>query len=166
MTRTTLPFSRILDPGYPRVRSKGSAEEVEDRGELSGLERESILEIALLMAIANGSTSPEEHSAIVALVTHLEGKEPLPGALSTKLDSIDKRGLGVTVEERVRAIAKTLRRALARELAYKAAYAIRVADLESNPDEENLADLLVDALRLDEVAPDLENEVNEALMTA
>jgi len=118
------------------------------------------------MAVANGSTSPEEHTTIVALVTHLEGKEPLPGTLSTKFGSIEKRGLGVSVEERVRAIAKPLRRALARELAYKAAYAIRVADLESNPDEENLADLLVEALHLDEVAPDLENEVNEALMTA
>ena len=55
---------------------------------------------------------------------------------------------------------------IAREIAYKAAYAIRVSDLESNPDEENLADLLIEALGLDEVAPDLENEVNEALMTA
>lgn len=118
------------------------------------------------MATANGSTSPEELASLAELVGHLEGKKPLPGALSTRLQSIEHRGIGTTVEERVHAIAKTLRRPLARELAYKAAYAIRVADLESNPDEEDLADLLIEALDLDDVAPDLENEVNEALMTA
>jgi tellurite resistance protein len=167
VTRTSLPFSRILDRSYPREGPKiAPGNEVDDRGELSGLERESVLEIALLMATANGSTSPEELASLADLVGHLEGTKPLPGALSTRLRSIELRGLGGTVEERVRAIAKTLRRALARELAYKAAYAIRVSDLESNPDEEDLADLLVEALELDEVVPDLENEVNEALMTA
>lgn len=162
MTRTTLPFSRILDRSYPRARAKTDA--ADDRAELSGLEREGILEIAMLMATANGSTSPEELSSLADLVGHLDGKKPLPGVLSTKLTSIEQRGIGGTVEERVQAIAKTLRRALARELAYKAAYAIRVADLESNPEEEDLADLLIEALSLDEVAADLENEVNEALM--
>jgi hypothetical protein len=166
VTRTSLPFSRILDRSYPRERPKQADGDHDDRGELSGLERESVLEIALLMATANGSTSPEELSSLADLMGHLEGKRPLSGALTTKLSAIELRGLGGTVEERVRAIAKTLRRALARELAYKAAYAIRVSDLESNPDEEDLADLLIEALNLDEVAADLENEVNEALMTA
>ena len=166
MTRTTLPFSRILARSFPRERPKAATGETADRGELSGLERESVLEIAMLMATANGSTSPEELASLADLVGHLEGKKPLPGTLSTKMSSIEQRGLGATVEERVRAIAKTLRRSLARELAYKAAYAIRVADLESNPDEEDFADLLIEALELDELAADLENEVNEALMTA
>ncbi len=166
MTRTTLPFSRILDRSCPRERKKTPPSETDERGELAGLERESLLEIALLMATANGSMSPEELASLADLVAHLEGKKPLPGALSTRLQSIELRGLGTTVEERVRAIAKTLHRPLARELAYKAAYAIRVADLESNPDEEDLADLLIEALDLDDVAGDLENEVNEALMTA
>jgi tellurite resistance protein len=168
VTRTSLPFSRILDQSCPRERPKAASQGAgaDDRGDLSGLEREGVLEIALLMATANGSTSPEELASLADLLGHLEGKQPLPGVLSKKLGSIEQRGLGSTVDERVRAIAKTIPRPLARELAYKAAYAIRVADLESNPEEEDMADLLIEALDLDGVAADLENEVNEALMTA
>ena len=118
------------------------------------------------MATANGSTSADELSSLSDLLGHLEGTAPLPGALAKKMTSIEQRGVGATADERVRAIAKTLPRALARELAYKAAYAIRVADLESNPEEEDMADLLIEALGLDGIAADLENEVNEALMTA
>jgi hypothetical protein len=172
VTRTTLPFARILDRSLERRRGttdgayRNTAEtaDLHDRRELDAAEREAVLEIALLMATANGSTSPEELSSLGDLVAHLEGTHPSPGALSTKMNAIEKRGIGGTVEERVRAIAATLRRVLARELAYKAAYAIRVSDLESNPDEEDLADLLIDALELGEHAADLENEVNEALM--
>ena len=41
-----------------------------------------------------------------------------------------------------------------------------MSNLESNPDEEDLADLLIEGPSLDDIAADLENEVNEALMTA
>jgi hypothetical protein len=165
VTRTSLPFSRILDRTRPREPGNAGPDAGnDDRSELTGLERESVLEIALLMATANGTTSPEELASLADLVGHFDGKKPQPGALSKKLAGIEQRGIGTTVEERVHAIAKTLRRPLARELAYKAAYAIRVGDLESNPDEEDLSDLLVEALHLDEVAGDLESEVNEALI--
>lgn len=54
---------------------------------------------------------------------------------------------------------------MAREPAYKAAYAIRVGDLESNPDEEELGEILVEALGLGDLTADLESEVvNEALV--
>ena len=175
MTRTTLPFARILDCSLERRKTpqdgayRASARPsdvpgVDDRRALDAAERDSVLEIALLMATANGSTSPEELSSLADLVAHLEGARPLPGQLSTKLNAIEKRGIGGTVEERVRAIAATLTRLLPRELAYKAAYAIRVSDLESNPAEEDLADLLIEVLALDDLSADLENEVNEALM--
>lgn len=175
MTRTTLPFARILDCSLERRKTPrdgahrasagpSDAPGVDDRRALDAAERDSVLEIALLMATANGSTSPEELSSLADLVAHLEGARPLPGQLSTKLNAIEKRGIGGTVEERVRAIAATLTRLLPRELAYKAAYAIRVSDLESNPDEEDLADLLIEVLALDDLSADLENEVNEALM--
>lgn len=172
MTRTTLPFARILDRSLERrkspqeaaYRASAGAADVDDRRELDPAERDSVLEIALLMATANGSTSPEELSSLADLVAYLEGSRPLPGQLSTKMNAIEQRGIGGTVEERVRAIAATLHRLLPRELAYKAAYAIRVSDLESNPDEEDLADLLIEVLALDDLAADLENEVNEALM--
>jgi tellurite resistance protein len=180
VTRTTLPFARILDPALDRApkdaldrrktpqeaayRAAAGEVGVDDRSALTPAERDSVLEIALLMATANGSTSPDELSSLADLVAHLEGARPAPGQLSTKMNAIEKRGIGGTVEERVRAIAATLQRRLPRELAYKAAYAIRVSDLESNPDEEDLADLLIEVLALDDLAADLENEVNEALM--
>ncbi|MDB4938917.1 MAG: hypothetical protein JWP87_5889 [Labilithrix sp.] len=164
MTRTTLPFGRILDGSQDRHSSAGTGENA-DRHALDAAEREAVLEIALLMATANGSTSPEELASLGDLVAHLEGKRPGPGELSTKMNAIEQRGVGGTIEERVRAIAATLKRGLARELAYKAAYTIRVSDLESNPDEEDLADLLIEALELGDLAADLENEVNEALMS-
>lgn len=123
-----------------------------------------MIEVALLMASANGDTSPEELDSVADLVGHLRGKRPLPGQLSTLMAAIEKRGLGSSVEERVRAIASSLKRPVARELAYKAAYAIRVSDLESNPDEEDLGEILVDALKLGDLAADLESEVNEALI--
>jgi tellurite resistance protein len=176
VTRTTLPFARILDCSLERRKtpqdgayraSAGPSDPpagVDDRRALDPAERDSVLEIALLMATANGSTSPEELASLADLVAHLEGARPLPGQLSTKLNAIEQRGIGGTVEERVRAIAATLTRLLPRELAYKAAYAIRVSDLESNPDEEDLADLLIEVLALDDLSADLENEVNEALM--
>jgi hypothetical protein len=157
VTRTTLPFARILDCSLERHAASAHAA-------LDAAERDAVLEIALLMATANGSTSPEELSSLGDLMAHLEGKRPGAGELSTKMNAIEKRGIVGTVEERVRAIAASLRRELARELAYKAAYAIRVSDLESNPDEEDLADLLIEALALGDLAADLENEVNQALM--
>jgi tellurite resistance protein len=161
VTRTSLPFARILDVTIPRAKS---GEEKPDRSALSDAEKECVVEIALLMATANGDTSPEELESVADLVAHVRGKRPMPGQLGALLATIEKRGLGSSVEERVRAIATSLTRPLARELAYKAAYAIRVADLESNPDEEDLSEILVDALGLSDLAPDLESEVNEALI--
>ena len=86
--------------------------------------------------------------------------EELVAAISAVFTSL----VGRMVLGRVQRIAATLTRLLPRELAYKAAYAIRVSDFESNPAEEDLADLLIEVLALDDLAADLENEVNEALM--
>jgi hypothetical protein len=162
VTRTTLPFDRILNLAIARARAAGSDDV--DRSPLSAAEIESVLEIALTMATANGNTSPEELDSLADLVAHLRGKRPGPGELGGIMNAIQARDVSASVEERVKVIAKTLHRSVARELAYKAAYAIRVADLESNPDEEELGEILVEALALGDLAADLENEVNEALI--
>ena len=176
MTRTTLPFARILDLTIVRATPAGdSLEQVpyrtpaesaaaQDRSALKDDEKDSVIEVAMLMATANGDTSPDELASLADLVAHLLGNRPASGQLTTWMTAIEKRGLGGSAEERVRAIATTLKRPLARELAYKAAYAIRVSDLEANPDEEDLGDILVEALELGELVADLESEVNEALI--
>ena len=167
MTRTSLPFARILDLAIERPQSDAATPYravVDDRGALNETERESVLEIALLMATANGTTSPDELDSLADLVAYLRDKRPQPGELGTIMKAIYARDVSASVEERVRVVAATLPRRLARELAYKAAYAIRVGDLESNPDEEELTEILVEALGLGDLAADLENEVNEALI--
>lgn len=176
MTRAALPFARILDaslarPASPAPAAQGEAyrapagsPDANDRGPLTAAEREIVLEIAVLMASANGATSLEEVDSLTALVAHLRGKRPQPGELGAVLRRVEERGASASVEERVRALAATLPRWVARELAYKAAYAVRVADLESNPDEEELGEILVEALQLGDLAADLESEVNEALI--
>jgi len=170
VTRTTLPFARILDPAQStqaRTKSDDAAPDravVDDRGPLNQTERESLLEIALLMATANGATSPDELDSLADLVEHLRGKRPQPGELGTIMQAILARDVSASVEERVRVVAATMPRTLARELAYKAAYAIRVGDLESNPDEEELSEILVEVLGLGDLAADLESEVNEAMI--
>jgi len=170
VTRTTLPFARILDPAQStqaRTKSDDAAPDravVDDRGPLNQTERESLLEIALLMATANGATSSDELDSLADLVEHLRGKRPQPGELGTIMQAILARDVSASVEERVRVVAATMPRTLARELAYKAAYAIRVGDLESNPDEEELSEILVEVLGLGDLAADLESEVNEAMI--
>lgn len=167
MTRTTLPFARILNPTIARAKSDDATPYravIDDRGELNETERESVLEIALLMATADGTTSPDELDSLADLVEHLRGKRPQPGELGTIMKTIYARDVSASVEERVRVVVATLPRRLARELAYKAAYAIRVGDLESNPDEEELGEILVEVLGLGDLAADLENEVNEAMI--
>ena len=119
------------------------------------------------MATANGSTSPEELASLADLVGHLEGKKPLPGALSTRLGvhraaRPGRHGRGARPRDRQDAAQGVSRASSPTRRRTRSAS----SDLESNPDEEDLADLLVEALELDEIAADLENEVNEALMTA
>ena len=100
------------------------------------------LELAFLMANANGDASPDELEAFRALVTHLRPDADI-GALLEELG--DKLGAG-SIGERVRAAAANLTRETARERAYKAVYAVAVFDLETNPDERELEDLILEVL--------------------
>ena len=56
----------------------------------------------------------------------------------------DKLGGAASIGERVRAAAANLSRATARELAYKAVYAVAVFDLETNPEERELENLVIE----------------------
>lgn len=127
---------------------------------LTSDEIDPVLEIAYAMANANGHASFDELESFRALVKHVS-----PGAEMTKL--LDALGAAFdkaeSVEERVRAAAAKLGRPEAREAAYKAAYTIAVFDLETNEEERDLDDLLVEVLGLSSRVNDLEAEVNEAL---
>lgn len=168
MPRRNIPFDRILAPGHPVAQRGGAtyrvaAEEAYD-GTLEPSERDAIFEIAALMANASGTLSLDEASALVDLVSHLQGERASITDVGQLLRAAERRRGEETVEERVRGLASVLRRQVVRELAYKAAYAIRVSDLEANDAEADLDALLVEVLDLDDAAGELTSQVNEALL--
>ncbi len=127
---------------------------------LRGDEIQAVIEIAYAMAYANGDASFEELEAFRALVKHLRADARM-GELLDELGAAFERA--ESIEQRVREAATRLARPAAREAAYKAAYTIAVYDLETNEEERDLDDLLVEILELGSRVDDLEREVNEAL---
>jgi tellurite resistance protein len=129
----------------------------------AGLGREEIdavFEIAYAMANADGSASFDELESFRALVKHLQPNAnvaDLLDALSARFDAAE------SIEARVRDAAARLTRLEARDAAYKAAYTIAVFDLETNEEERELDDLLIEVLGLSTRADDLEAQVNDAL---
>ena len=143
MTERTLDFGKILG-----------------NGSLRGEEIDATFELAFLMAKADGDASFDELESFRALVKHLQ-----PSAkMAELLDSLDERlDAAESIEDRARACVKKLERPEAREAAYNAVYTLAVYDLETNEEERDLDDLLVEILELGPRVDDLEREVNEAL---
>lgn len=155
MTKRTANFARVLSSS-----NAGSGEAGSDKGPLHGAEIDAVIELAYLMANADGDASFDELDSFRQLVKHLKPDakiSDLLDSLSAKLDKAE------SIEERVRAAAKDLARPAARELGYKAAYTIAIFDLETNEEERDLDDLLVEVLGLSGRVDELEAEVNEAL---
>jgi hypothetical protein len=147
MTKRTPNFARVLPPTAEPLR----AEEID-----------AIIELAFLMANADGQASFDELDSFRALVKHFRPSAemtPLLDDLSAKLDAAD------SLSDRARKVSATLARPASRDAAYKAVYTIAVFDLETNEEERDLDDLLVETLSLGDRVDDLEREVNEALST-
>ena len=131
-------------------------------GALEGTEGDAVIELAFLMANANGDASPDELEALRALIKHVDPRANV-GATIEKLD--DALGSAESIGDRVRAAAANLSRPRARELAYKAVYAIAVYDLETNMEERELEEMVIDALKLDDKrAHELGLETTHALL--
>lgn len=152
MTKRTPNFARVLAPSTSPNADSGGA--------LQPSEIDAIFEIAYAMANANGHASFDELDSFRTLVKHLR-----PGAdLGVLLDALGAAFDGAeSIETRVRAAAANLGRAAAREAAYKIAYTVAVFDLETNEEERDLDELLIDVLGLSARVDELEAEVNEAL---
>jgi hypothetical protein len=145
MTQRTLNFAAVLGPA----------------SELTPAEIDGVLALGYAMANANGHASFDELESVRALAKHVR-----PGvAVATILDGLASALDGAeSIGDYVRAVAARLERDVAREAAYKAAYAIAVFDLETNEDERELDDLLIEVLKLSSRVDQLEADVNEALM--
>lgn len=166
MAKRTPNFERILSPSPPRAAAadsartayRSAADGLHGAVALTAAEIDAVLDIAWAMATANGELNVEEHTAYAALVRHLRPEVAVRRFLAD-------RPAWDGDEEYVRKAAARLLTRTARETAYKAAYVIRVIDLESNTDEEVVDALLVEVLDLGDAAGDLAFEVNDALAT-
>lgn len=155
MDRRSPNFARILAPASQR----GDGDFASLRGEEIG----AVFELAFMMANANGDASIDELESFRALVKYLDPNANVANLLDELGERLDK---AESFEERVRSVAGHLARKTARELAYKAVYAVAVFDLETNPDERDLEDLIVEVLGLPEArANELALEVTQALST-
>ncbi|CAN5305866.1 hypothetical protein BH09MYX1_BH09MYX1_15010 [soil metagenome] len=129
--------------------------------ELLESEIDAVLEIAYAMATANGHASFDELESFRALATYLKpgaGVSEILDALAAAFDASE------SMEHQVRGAASRLSRTVAQDAAYKAAYTVAVFDLETNEDERELDDLLIEVLALDGRVDALEVAVNEALV--
>lgn len=132
--------------------------------DLSDAERQAVLEIAYLAVAADHSIHADEEKALRAIARKLDAQRG-----STEVDVLFRNiGVGLTrdtADERLRRAATGLTSQAARALAYKAAYAVSLADLAS-ADEEFEFDLqLIDALGLPQSDVDrLTEEVQKALL--
>lgn len=129
---------------------------------LSPGEVDAVLAIGYAMANANGDASFDELESFRALVKHLKSDASVMETLDALSERLEAAG---SVEELARAAAAQLPSAAGREAAYKAACTIAVFDLETNEEERELDDVLVEILGLSDRAGDLELEVNTALST-
>lgn len=143
MTKRSPNFARVLGTGT-----------------LGREEITAVFELAYAMANADGSASFDELDTFRALVKHLQPSAnvaDLLDGLSAKFDRAE------SIEGIVREAAARLTRLEARDAAYKAAYTIAVFDLETNEEERELDDLLIEVLGLSQRADDLEAQVNDVL---
>jgi tellurite resistance protein len=159
MTKRTPNFERIL-AWHPRAGS----EELDDGGPLVPPETDAVISLAYLMATADDDVSDDESHAFRALLDYLAGDD---AAEKQRLEALAKRLANpqASFEQRAKTAASTLRRPSAKDRAYKAAYTVRIWDLESNPEEDRYDDMLVAALGLrDDDAAELAQQVNEAII--
>lgn len=141
-------------PDFARVFANASFE---------GDEKDAVLELAFMMANANGDASLDELEAFRALAKYLDPNADITALLDSNSAKLEK---AASFEERVRAAADRLKRPAARELAYKAVYTVAVFDLETNEEERELEELVVEVLGLDHArVHQLELEATQALST-
>lgn len=130
---------------------------VPDGVELSSPEVDAIVEVAYLTIAVDRRLEGEEIDAFRSVVERLRKQSVEQAALDKLLDEMytradaargkDDETRGGYADERLRALASKMS-VPAREVAYKVAYALSLADMESSDEEFELDLQLVDALEL------------------
>ena len=109
---------------------------------------DTILEIAYLMTAVDGRLGDEELEAYREVVTRVRGKAATLEDVDTLLNRFAGNVGPSEIGDRVRVIAPKLPEEL-RDLTFKIAMALTLVDLDSSRDEEELNDVLIEALGLD-----------------
>jgi hypothetical protein len=139
-------------------------------------EIDAIVEIAYLTIAADRKLDEAEINAFRRVIERLRGAAIPDGALDRVLDEMyaraerarlgDEAARGGYADERLRALAAKMSTE-ARELAYRVAYAMGMADMDASDEEFELDLQLVDALELtNERAETLADEVMDVLNSA
>jgi len=141
---------------------------VPGKSDLPPSEIDAVVEIAYLTIAADRRLADEEVAAFHRVLERLRGASVAQGELDKVLDDMydraDKaRGEHGYADERLRALAGKMS-VPARELAYKVAYAMGLADMDSSDEEFELDLQLQDALEItNERAEALSDEVMAVL---
>ena len=140
------------------------------QGDFTDAETDAILEVAYLTTAADGRLSDEENESFRAIAARMRGMasgtpvEVSDPSLDALFERYAMRSDHADIGARLKDLRGALQRPVARDLAYKVAYAMSLCDLETGDAEDELDDLLVAALDLDDESADaLAGEVYEAL---
>lgn len=112
-----------------------------------------LLELAFLTTAADGRLDDDELTAFKAIASRLHGKQLSNADVDALLSKFGGTVDHDEIAERVQKIAPTLPTDL-RELAFKLAVALSVADLDASSDESDLQVLLAETMGFDDARVD------------
>ena len=130
------------------------------RADLTVGEVDAILEAAYLATVADGTLSEEEYEAFRTIAGSLRGlaagaAKPVGDAELAKLiERYSERSEHTARRERIAVLRGQLARPLARDLAYKIAFALSLCDLDADDEEREYEDELVEAFGIDDEQAD------------
>ena len=140
------------------------------RADLTVGEVDAILEAAYLATIADGTLSEDEYEAFRTVASSLRGlaagaASPLgDGEMAKLIERYSVLSDHAARQERIVLLREHLERPMARDIAYKVAFAMSLCDLDANDEEREYEDELVEAFGIaDERADELAAEVYAAL---
>lgn len=126
-------------------------------------ERRAVLEIAFLSVAADHTINEDEEVAFRALAKRVAGASEGEREAQALLSKFDGHTDREDADARLRTLAKELTSPGSRELAYKMAYTLALADLASSDQEFEFDLQLIDALGLEQETVD---RLTEEVMTA
>jgi hypothetical protein len=160
----TPKLERILVASSDRSPRDGAAYRVaaDSAEEITVDEATAVLGIVWGMANVGSVITNEETHFYEALIEYLAKR----GNRDAVIDAAEQvKTLSGALEDLARLHAAALRRPSIREIAYKAAYMMRLWDLETNPKEEEFDAFLLEVLDLRTLGEELAGEVNALLMS-